>query len=168
MKRVVTYVVPMAEPSADAGPARDEIVSSPTEILRVDPAQLPGGATRVEIVVTDEQASRILAAVLEHGSGNGKPAGAPASLDAAATLEVMLRKEMENAEPGAGNLLERIVSRVERQLISQVYSECDHVKSRAAARLGINRNTLLKKLRQFGEISEEESVEIAEPTERMD
>ena len=168
MKRVVTFVVPMADqlPIESGGPPRDEAVSATGEAVRFDPAQLPGGATRVEVVVTDEQANRILAAVLEHGSGSeGRGGKGVDGTDPISSLEVMVRKELEDAEPGAHDLLERIVHRVERQLISQVYSDCDHVKSRAAARLGINRNTLLKKLRQFGEIAEEETAETAEPAE---
>ena len=154
----------MAEtlPAETGEPSRDELAASTGEILRFDAAQLPGGATRVEVVVTDEQASRILAAVLEHGSGTEPRDSASGDSDAVSSLEVMVQKELEDAEPDAHDLLERIVNRIERQLISQVYSDCDHVKSRAAARLGINRNTLLKKLRQFGAISEEESSEVAE------
>jgi DNA-binding protein Fis len=165
MKRVVTYVVPMAElTAADSGPPLKDDAESPTgELLRFDPAQMPGGATKLEVVVTDEQASRILAAVLEHGSGGDARDGRGVNgVESDSTLEVMVRKELEHAEPDADDLLERIVNRVERQLIAQVYSDCDHVKSRAAARLGINRNTLLKKLRQFGELSEEESAESPE------
>ena len=44
----------------------------------------------------------------------------------------------------------RIVDRVEREVISQVMKTCDHVQIKAAARLGINRNTLHKKLKQYG------------------
>jgi DNA-binding protein Fis len=164
MKRVVTYVVPVMEPPLIeiGGPPRDEVDSSTTEVLRFDPAQLPGGATKVEVVVTDEQANRILAAVLEHGVGSEHRAAVGNGSDVASSLEVMVKKELEDAEPDADDLLERIVHRVERELISQVYSDCDHVKSRAAARLGINRNTLLKKLRQFGEVEDDESPEPAE------
>jgi DNA-binding protein Fis len=168
MKRVVTYVVPMAEslPAESGALPLDDAEALLGEVLRFDPAQqMPGGATKIEVVVTDEQASRILAAVLEHGSGSD--AGIARGINGAdpdSSLEVMVRKELEEAEPDAHDLLERIVNRVERQLISQVYSDCDHVKSRAAARLGINRNTLLKKLRQFGAITDEESPEISEPT----
>ncbi len=171
MKRVVTYVVPVADPlpTENGGLPRDEVGPATGEVLRFDPAQLPGGATRVEVVVTDEQANRILAAVLEHGSGSESRMGrSPEGIDPISSLEVMVRKELEEAEPDAHDLLERIVHRVERQLISQVYSDCDHVKSRAAARLGINRNTLLKKLRQFGEITEEESPDPSEERSELE
>jgi len=44
----------------------------------------------------------------------------------------------------------RIVNRVEREVISQVMQRCDSVQIKAAARLGINRNTLHKKLKEYG------------------
>ena len=42
-----------------------------------------------------------------------------------------------------------IVGRVERELIQQVLQSCDRVQIKAAARLGINRNTLHKKLAEY-------------------
>jgi transcriptional regulator with PAS, ATPase and Fis domain len=50
----------------------------------------------------------------------------------------------------------RIVNRVEREVISQVMTMCDSVQIKAAARLGINRNTLHKKLKEYGLGDEEE------------
>ena len=35
-------------------------------------------------------------------------------------------------------------------MIAQVLDECDGVQIKAASRLGINRNTLHKKLKQYG------------------
>jgi Nif-specific regulatory protein len=48
-----------------------------------------------------------------------------------------------------GTLDQRIVGGVERELIEQVLQQCDHVQVKAAARLGINRNTLHKKLSEY-------------------
>jgi DNA-binding NtrC family response regulator len=47
------------------------------------------------------------------------------------------------------NLHAKIVNRVERELIAQIMLACDNVQIRAAARLGINRNTLHKKLEEY-------------------
>ena len=44
----------------------------------------------------------------------------------------------------------RIVSLVERQVIRQVLHSCHGVQTKAAARLGINRNTLHKKIAEYG------------------
>ena len=48
------------------------------------------------------------------------------------------------------NLYSRIVNRVERELIYQVMQSCNNVQTKAAGRLGINRNTLHKKLKEYG------------------
>ena len=48
-----------------------------------------------------------------------------------------------------GTLHERIVSGVERELIEQVLQMCGDVQVKAAARLGINRNTLHKKVGEY-------------------
>ena len=50
----------------------------------------------------------------------------------------------------ADNLHATIVNRVERELIAQVMAACDSVQIKAAERLGINRNTLHKKLKEYG------------------
>ncbi len=49
-----------------------------------------------------------------------------------------------------GDLQSRIVNPVERELIVQVLADCKNVQTKAAARLGINRNTLHKKLKEYG------------------
>ena len=47
-------------------------------------------------------------------------------------------------------LYSQIVNRVERELIYQVMQSCNNVQTKAASRLGINRNTLHKKLKEYG------------------
>ena len=48
-----------------------------------------------------------------------------------------------------GMLHERIVGSVERELLEQVLEECEQVQVKAASRLGINRNTLHKKVSDY-------------------
>jgi transcriptional regulator with PAS, ATPase and Fis domain len=48
-----------------------------------------------------------------------------------------------------GELERRLVAAVERELIEQVMAMCDHVGVKAAQRIGINRNTLHKKLEDY-------------------
>jgi len=48
------------------------------------------------------------------------------------------------------NLHAKIVNRVERELIAQVMVVCNNVQTKAATKLGINRNTLHKKLKEYG------------------
>lgn len=47
------------------------------------------------------------------------------------------------------NLHEKIISRVEKELIAQVLQSCQGVQTKAATRLGINRNTLHKKIEEY-------------------
>ena len=49
---------------------------------------------------------------------------------------------------------ERVVSLVERELILQVLKTCQGTQTKAATRLGINRNTLHKKISDYGLESE--------------
>ncbi|MEM6689818.1 MAG: sigma-54 dependent transcriptional regulator [Planctomycetota bacterium] len=43
-----------------------------------------------------------------------------------------------------------IVDRIEREVISQVLRQCGGIQTKAASRLGINRNTLHKKIKDYG------------------
>src|SRR5688572_11824120 len=54
------------------------------------------------------------------------------------------------AGPQEDNLHMKVVNRVERELIVQVMAACESVQTKAAAKLGINRNTLHKKLKEYG------------------
>jgi Nif-specific regulatory protein len=50
---------------------------------------------------------------------------------------------------GEGMLHERLVGGVERELIEQVLRQCGDVQVKAAKALGINRNTLHKKVSDY-------------------
>jgi two-component system, NtrC family, response regulator AtoC len=52
------------------------------------------------------------------------------------------------------NLHEQVVSLVERELLQQVLRRCQGVQTKTAAQLGINRNTLHKKIEDYGLQSE--------------
>ena len=70
-----------------------------------------------------------------------------------ADLETLAAELIEQGITTAGtqadNLHAAVVNRVERELIAQVMAACDNVQTKAAARLGINRNTLHKKLKEY-------------------
>ncbi len=55
----------------------------------------------------------------------------------------------ENGLPSAG-LYDRVLQEIERPLLSIALSECRGNQLRAAALLGLNRNTLRKKIRDLG------------------
>lgn len=60
----------------------------------------------------------------------------------------MVQQGLANAGPGEDSLHNKIVNRLERELIAQVMLACNNVQTKAAAKLGINRNTLHKKLKE--------------------
>lgn len=71
----------------------------------------------------------------------------------AADMETLVFEVVQEGISTAGSsdneLHTKIVNRVERELIAQVMLECNNVQTKAAARLGINRNTLHKKLKEY-------------------
>src|SRR4051794_23808730 len=69
--------------------------------------------------------------------------------DLASLTTELVRQGIVAAGPHADDLHGRVVGQVERELIQQVLAACDRVQIKAAARLGINRNTLHKKLAEF-------------------
>jgi DNA-binding NtrC family response regulator len=69
--------------------------------------------------------------------------------DLATLTAELVRQGIVAAGPLADDLHGRIVGQVERELIQQVLASCDQVQIKAAARLGINRNTLHKKISEF-------------------
>lgn len=71
----------------------------------------------------------------------------------------MVRAALAQIGPTQGNLYEEVVGRVERELIRQVMERCHHVQIKAAAKLGLNRNTLRKKLKDWGWDTESEERE---------
>ena len=69
----------------------------------------------------------------------------------------LVQQGLNGAGPNEDSLYTKIVNRLERELIAQVMNSCDNVQTKAATRLGINRNTLHKKLKEYG--LEEEGAE---------
>ena len=66
-----------------------------------------------------------------------------------ALIQNLVRVGIQGSPPDEGRLYERLVGGVERELIEQVLQLCDNVQVKAATRLGINRNTLHKKVSDF-------------------
>nr|WP_165075945.1 sigma-54 dependent transcriptional regulator [Paludisphaera rhizosphaerae] len=75
--------------------------------------------------------------------------GGASGADFAALTSELVRQGLRAAGPNANDLHDRVVGQVERELIQQVLQACDRVQIKAAARLGINRNTLHKKLSEY-------------------
>jgi DNA-binding protein Fis len=66
----------------------------------------------------------------------------------AGMIQQLVRVALEQP-PDEGNLYHRLVRGVEKELLEQTLPLCDNVLIKAAARLGINRNTLHKKLAEL-------------------
>lgn len=129
MKKLVAYLVPVA--------ASETTPESPLPELAADPFEF--GAMKVEALLSDSDAERVLTTI----------SGCIVSSREQQFVTHLVDQELALAGPHADDLWIRIVAAVERKLICQVYADCDGVKTRAAARLGIDRNTLHKKLRQY-------------------
>ena len=95
----------------------------------------------------DELSPELLPAAL-HGDGPRMTFGRQRA-DLATLTQEVVQEGLANANATENNLHFKIVSRVERELIVQVMSACDNVQTKAANRLGINRNTLHKKLKEY-------------------
>ena len=65
------------------------------------------------------------------------------------TKEVVMRG-LGDAGISTGQVHSQIVEQVEKELIAQVLALCGGVQTKAATKLGINRNTLHKKIKEYG------------------
>ena len=70
--------------------------------------------------------------------------------DCESLTRAVVSQGLNSAGQDAGDLHALIVDRVERELIAQVLEACGGVQTKAAVRLGINRNTLHKKIKDYG------------------
>jgi transcriptional regulator with GAF, ATPase, and Fis domain len=78
-------------------------------------------------------------------------------VDLPTLTQELVQQGIAAAGPDGIDLHPKIVDSVERELISQVMVACGNTQTKAAVKLGINRNTLHKKLKDYG-LSDEEEV----------
>ena len=69
---------------------------------------------------------------------------------------------IQKADDGAADLHKRIVEPVEKELLVQVLEACNQTQTKAAKRLGINRNTLFKKMKEYGLVKNSEKSDSTE------
>jgi transcriptional regulator with PAS, ATPase and Fis domain len=72
-----------------------------------------------------------------------------APVDFATLVREVVQTGLNDAGPQAENVHERIVNQVEKEVIVQVMESCGGTQTKAATRLGINRNTLHKKMKEY-------------------
>lgn len=76
--------------------------------------------------------------------------GRAAATDIESLCSSLVSKGIAECDTDTGNVHSHVVSRVEREVILQVLRQCQGVQTRTATRLGINRNTLHKKIEEYG------------------
>jgi DNA-binding NtrC family response regulator len=101
----------------------------------------------VVMAPSDELTCDLLPPVVTTGR---QPRKLGVQLDFQGLAEELVHVGLGDAGGQADDIHTRIVDRVEREVIAQVLHECGGVQIKAASRLGINRNTLHKKLKQYG------------------
>ncbi len=110
--------------------------------------ELQNYVERAVVMATgDELTVELLPPIVSKGRP-GRRLGAAIDFDGLA--EQLVQMGLGTAGEEAADVHSRIVDRVEKEVISQVLDECEGVQIKAASRLGINRNTLHKKLKQYG------------------
>lgn len=145
MKRVIVQIMPADAPASD-----DALDSSGEESARQEVIPISGVARRsensgedsdslirVEAVVSAERARSVVDSVLNVSERT--------SVDSFEQL-VELLIEREFASDDSGQLFHRIMSSIEKALVEKAFFECGQVQTRTAERLGVNRNTIHKKL----------------------
>ncbi|TWT56585.1 sigma-54 interaction domain-containing protein [Allorhodopirellula solitaria] len=81
-----------------------------------------------------------------------EPAVSPAAYVDRMDVKTLTRFVVSRGLAEAGddeNVHATVVDQIEKELISQVLTQCGGVQTKAAARLGMNRNTLYKKIKQY-------------------
>ncbi len=102
----------------------------------------------VVMAESDELSLSLLPATVLGGASDRMPGYETPDLESLARLVV--QEGLATMDASEVGLYSKIVDRVERELIAQVMKACNNVQTQAAAQLGINRNTLHKKLKQHG------------------
>jgi DNA-binding NtrC family response regulator len=104
----------------------------------------------------DELTTELLPDVVRDGPEREPPPATPvAPRDTESMTRELVAEGLRNSTVDEDELHRKIVDRVERELLAQVLKACSGVQTRAASRLGINRNTLHKKIKDYGLEDEE-------------
>ena len=103
----------------------------------------------VVMAVGDELTCQLLPETVLKGP-KARTGSRPRAADLETLTYELVQQGLVAAGPREDNLHAKVVDRVERELIAQVMTSCDSVQTKAATKLGINRNTLHKKLKEYG------------------
>lgn len=72
------------------------------------------------------------------------------AVDDETLIQEFVYNGIQKADSSAVDLHKRIVEPVEKELLRQVLDSCNQTQTKAAGKLGINRNTLYKKMKEYG------------------
>jgi Nif-specific regulatory protein len=114
------------------------------------------GPLRVEFLHTERPRVSLRGA---KGGGAGGP------VDYAGLLRALVRSGMTHPLPAGVKLHEFVVGGVERELIEQAMRQCGRKQINAALLLGINRNTLHKKMSEYEKTDSDTDTAVAEDGE---
>ena len=126
----------------------------PAELLKkLEAYDWPGNVRELEnflerlVVLSNGQA--LSADVTVGASARRLRPNSARTTDLGALIQQLVRVGIQTVPEG--EVYSRLVEGVERELIEQMLVQCDNVHVKAAARLGINRNTLHKKVTAYNE-----------------
>jgi Fis family transcriptional regulator, factor for inversion stimulation protein len=167
MKLVIVQILPVDAPASDrvldsSAPeaTRQEVIPINESDDRSDRVSQDAEAgIRMEAVVSEERARSVVDSVLNVNE-----------LSNVDSFEKMidLLIDRELASDGSGQLFHRVMSCVEKTLVEKAFVECGHVQTRTAERLGVNRNTIHKKLLKHDLLDPEDEEMAAEADETLE
>ncbi len=147
MKKIVAYVSPLT-----ASDSTKDFVEGEDNVERITktappPSPLEGeGTVKFEAVLSDEQMQRVVDTLLH----SEEKVVVTESL-----IGELLQSEMEHYSAENPSLLNRVLEEIEQKILGQTFEKCNRVKTKTASCLGIDRNTLHKKLLKYGLIEGE-------------
>jgi len=112
------------------------------------PGGLPGQVLRgqhelcLELEIPEESAQFLVDMLLD--LRQRKPGETLESL-----VRLAVRRRLQSGSQAPGTLFEEILGAVEAVVIGETFDQCDRIQTRTAALLGIDRNTLYKKLKLY-------------------
>jgi transcriptional regulator with GAF, ATPase, and Fis domain len=106
----------------------------------------------VERAVVMSESDELSVDLLPDVVRGGKPETTTVSMrgvDFDSLTHEMVQQGVRQAEDAGQEIHTFVVNRIEKEVIAKVLSDCNFVQTKAAAKLGINRNTLHKKLKDY-------------------
>jgi DNA-binding protein Fis len=146
MKRVIVQILPADTRSTEQGTGASNELASEPEVIPINGCSRSSvskdfdddaGGVRLEAVISAERARTVVDTVLDVNELEHVD-----SFDR--LVDLLIQREL--ASDNSGQLFHRVMSSVEKALVEKAYVECGQVQTRTAERLGVNRNTIHKKL----------------------